>query len=111
MDAAPPTQNLGDAVINSLEVLMRIRNNGRNILLSAFLVIAAQFWSRDQPHAQAQPVSIFVVRHSETDTSQPALSLTAAERQRVREPDRAEPLAFTELRYAEGWRTVGALSG
>ena len=63
---------------------MRIRNNGRNTLLTAFLVIAAQFLPQDQAHAQAQPVSIFVVRHSETDSSQPALPLTAAGRARER---------------------------
>ena len=62
---------------------MRIRNNGRNILLSAFLVIALQVWPQDPTHAQAQPVSIFVVRHSETDSSQPSLPLTAAGRQRA----------------------------
>ena len=62
---------------------MRIRNNGRNTLLTTFLVVAAQFWSQGQPHAQAQPVSILVVRHAETDTSQPALPLTAAGRQRA----------------------------
>lgn len=62
---------------------MRIFNHGRNILLTAFLVIAAQFWSHGQPLAQAQPVSILIVRHAETDTSQPTLPLTAAGRQRA----------------------------
>jgi hypothetical protein len=62
---------------------MRIRKIGRNILVTTFLVIAAHFLPEDQPHAQAQPVSIFVVRHSETDASQPALPLTAAGRQRA----------------------------
>lgn len=62
---------------------MRIRNIGPNTLLTAFFLIAAQFLPRDQAHAQAQPVSIFVVRHSETDSSQPALPLTAAGRQRA----------------------------
>jgi hypothetical protein len=62
---------------------MRIFNNGRNILLIAFLVIAAQFWSHGQPLAQAQPVSILIVRHAETDTSQPTLPLTAVGRQRA----------------------------
>jgi hypothetical protein len=52
---------------------MRIRKIGRNILVTAFLIIAAQFLPPDQPHAQAQPVSIFIVRHSETDGSLPAL--------------------------------------
>jgi uncharacterized protein (DUF2141 family) len=50
---------------------------------------AGQSWSENQPHAQAQTVSIFVVRHSETDTSHPSLPLTAAGR------DRAELLVQT----------------
>jgi hypothetical protein len=62
---------------------MRIRNIGRNTPGTAFLIIAAQFLPQDQAHAQGQPVSIFVVRHSETDSSQPALPLTAAGRQRA----------------------------
>jgi hypothetical protein len=62
---------------------MHIRKIGRNILVTAFLIIAAQFLPQNQPHAQAQPVSIFIVRHSETDSSQPALPLTAAGRQRA----------------------------
>jgi hypothetical protein len=53
---------------------MRIRKIGRNILVTAFLIVAAQFLPPDQPHAQAQPVSIFIVRHSETDGSLPALA-------------------------------------
>ena len=62
---------------------MRILNNGRNSLFTAFLVIAAQFWAVGQSLAKSQPVSIFIVRHAETDTSQPTLPLTAAGRQRA----------------------------
>ena len=36
-----------------------------------------------QSLAQAQPISIFVVRHAEADTSQPTVPLTAAGRQRA----------------------------
>jgi hypothetical protein len=62
---------------------MRILNDGRNTLLTAFFVIAAQFWAVSQSLAQAQPVSILIIRHAETDTSQPTLPLTAAGRQRA----------------------------
>lgn len=62
---------------------MRILNNGRNTLLAAFFVIAAQFWAVGQLLAQAQPVSILIIRHAETDTSQPTLPLSAAGRQRA----------------------------
>lgn len=72
-------------VLNSLHIggTLRIRNDSRHILLTAFLVIAAQLWLQDHSHAQAQPVSIFVVRHAETDTSQPTLPLTTVGRQRA----------------------------
>jgi hypothetical protein len=62
---------------------MRVRYIDGRTLLTAFLVITAQFFPQDQPHAQAQPVSIFVVRHSETDSSKPALPLTGVGRQRA----------------------------
>ncbi len=42
-------------------------NRRRNILLTALVVIGAQFWTISQPLAQTQPVSIFIVRHAETD--------------------------------------------
>jgi|GEM_PF-6452425 len=60
---------------------MRIINNGRHTLFTAFLVVAA--WSHAQPLAQAQPVSILIIRHAETDQSQPTLPLSAAGRQRA----------------------------
>lgn len=62
---------------------MRILNNCRNTLLTALVVIAAQFWAVGQPLAQTQPVSILIVRHAEADTSQPTVPLTAAGRQRA----------------------------
>ena len=72
-------------VLNALHIggTLRIRNDSRHILLTAFLVIAAQSCLQDHSHAQAQPVSIFVVRHAETDTSQPTLPLTTVGRQRA----------------------------
>jgi phosphohistidine phosphatase SixA len=62
---------------------MSILKCGRNTLLTAFAIVAAQFWAISQPLAQTQPISIFIVRHAETDTSQPTLPLTAAGRQRA----------------------------
>ena len=62
---------------------MRALDRGRNILLAAFVLIGAQFWAISQPLAQAQPVSIFIVRHAETDSSQPTIPLSAAGRQRA----------------------------
>ena len=62
---------------------MRILNNGRDTLLTAFFVIATQCWAVGQPLAQTQPVSILIVRHAEADTSQPTVPLTAAGRQRA----------------------------
>lgn len=58
-------------------------NKCRNYLLTALVVIAAQFWAADQPLAQARPVSIFIVRHAESDNSQPTIPLSAAGRQRA----------------------------
>ncbi len=52
------------------------------ILAVAIVIIATQFMGIGQPLAQAQPVSILIVRHAETDTSQPTLPLTAAGRER-----------------------------
>jgi hypothetical protein len=62
---------------------MRILNNGRDTLLTACFVIAAQCWAVGQPLAQTQPVSILIVRHAEADTSQPTVPLTTAGRQRA----------------------------
>lgn len=62
---------------------MLILNNGRNTLLTALVVIAAQFWAISQPLAQTQPISIFIVRHAEPDNSQPTIPLSAVGRQRA----------------------------
>lgn len=73
----------GVSLQHILEVLMAALNNGRNNLITAFLVIAAQFWAISQLLAQTQSISIFIVRHAEADTSQPTVPLTAAGRQRA----------------------------
>jgi hypothetical protein len=62
---------------------MSILKYGRNILLTAFAIVAAQFWAISQPLAQTQPISIFIVRHAEADTSQATVPLTAVGRQRA----------------------------
>ena len=58
-------------------------NYRRNRLLTALVVIAAQFWAVNQSLAQTQPVSIFIVRHAETDSSQPTIPLSTVGRQRA----------------------------
>ncbi len=58
-------------------------NRRRNILLTALVVIGAQFWTISQPLAQTQPVSIFIVRHAEADNKQPTIPLSAVGRQRA----------------------------
>src|SRR5438132_2438898 len=45
--------------------------------------VAAQLPMVTQAFAQTQAVSIIIVRHAETDTSQPTLPLTAVGRQRA----------------------------
>ncbi|MGE5202196.1 MAG: histidine phosphatase family protein [Acidobacteriota bacterium] len=62
---------------------MLIPNHRRNHLLAVFVAIAAQFLAVNQPLAQTPPVSIFIVRHAETDNSQPSIPLSAAGRQRA----------------------------
>lgn len=62
---------------------MLILNYRRNQLLTALVVIAAQFWAVNQSLAQTQPVSIFIVRHAETDSSQPTVPLSTVGRQRA----------------------------
>ena len=62
---------------------MRIPNNRRNTLLTALIVIAAQFGPVGQPLAQTRPVSILIVRHAESDPSQPTQPLTAAGQRRA----------------------------
>ena len=56
---------------------------GRNSMLGVIFVIAGQFLAMSQSLAQVQPVSIFIVRHAEADTSQPTVPLTATGRQRA----------------------------
>lgn len=58
-------------------------NFRRNKLLAALVGIAVQFWAVNQSLAQTQPVSIFVVRHAETDASQPTIPLSTLGRQRA----------------------------
>lgn len=58
---------------------MLILNDCRSTLLTAFVLIAAQFLAVSQPSAQTQPVSIFIVRHAEPDSS---MLLTPAGHQR-----------------------------
>ena len=58
-------------------------NLRRNHLLTGLVAIAAQFWAVSQSLAQAQPVSIFIVRHAETDNSQPTIPLSTVGRQRA----------------------------
>jgi hypothetical protein len=64
---------------------MLILERGHNNLLAAVVIIAVQFCSFGQPLAQAQAVSIIIVRHAEaeTDVSQPTLPLTAVGHQRA----------------------------
>ena len=56
-------------------------NNVRSFLVTVLAAVAAQSWATGQAWAQAQPVSIFITRHAEYDTSD--FSLTAAGRQRA----------------------------
>jgi hypothetical protein len=62
---------------------MDIFQNGRNTLMAALVIVAAQFWSHGQLLAQARPVSILIVRHAESDASQPTQPLTAVGQRRA----------------------------
>ena len=62
---------------------MVVLHHARNNLLAGIIVIAAQLCAVTQLLAQTQPISIFIVRHAEPDTSQPTIPLTAAGRQRA----------------------------
>jgi len=55
----------------------------KNLLAIVLVIIAAQLWPVNEPRAQTRAVSIFIVRHTETDQSPPTLKLTAAGRQRA----------------------------
>jgi hypothetical protein len=75
---------LGSAVIGAREVLMLISSHdSKNLLAIAVAVIAALFWLVSEPMAQTRAVSIFIVRHTETDQIPPTFRLTAAGRQRA----------------------------
>lgn len=63
--------------------------NCRMTFVVAFIAISAQFWGMAHAFAQTQPISIFIVRHGEVDTSQSPLLLNARGR------ERAEVLAQT----------------
>jgi hypothetical protein len=54
----------------------------RTPLLAPIIAIAALLWTVNEPLAQTRPVSIFIVRHAEVDSSQATIPLTAAGRQR-----------------------------
>lgn len=62
---------------------MGILNNRRGLLIPVLAALAAQFWATNQAWAQARPVSIFIIRHGETDTTQPTVPLTPVGRQRA----------------------------
>lgn len=62
---------------------MDVFENGRNILIAALVMIAAQSWSYGQLLAQTRPVSILILRHAEADASQPTQPLTAAGQRRA----------------------------
>jgi hypothetical protein len=62
---------------------MRIVNNPGSTVLVSLIVIAAQFGPVGQPLAQTRPVSILIVRHGESDPSQPTQPLTAAGKRRA----------------------------
>jgi hypothetical protein len=55
----------------------------KNLPAIAVAVIVALFWLLSESMAQTRAVSIFIVRHTETDQSPPTLRLTAAGRQRA----------------------------
>jgi hypothetical protein len=61
----------------------RVLNSYRRTVLIAFVALSAQFWGMGHPLAQTQPISIFIVRHGEVDTSQSPLLLNAVGRQRA----------------------------
>lgn len=62
---------------------MLTSDNRRNRIVGALFVIAAQFLAISQLPAQAQSISIFIVRHAEADTTQSTVPLTATGRQRA----------------------------
>ena len=62
---------------------MLILKNSRHALITVLIIIAVQFLAISQPLAQTQSVSIFIVRHAESDSSQPIQPLSIAGGQRA----------------------------
>lgn len=62
---------------------MLILENSRNVLFTMFIILAIQFLAISQPLAQTQSVSIFIVRHAESDSSQPTVPLSKLGAQRA----------------------------
>lgn len=58
-------------------------SNHRALLITVLVGFAAHFCSAAQAQAQQQTVSILIVRHAETDGSQPTIPLSAVGRQRA----------------------------
>ena len=58
-------------------------SNHQALLITALVGFAAHFSAAGQAHAQQQTVSIVIVRHAETDGSQPTIPLSAVGRQRA----------------------------
>jgi hypothetical protein len=85
---------------------MIILDNGRGFLIAALAALAALFWATSQAWAQAQPVSIFIIRHAEADTSQPTVPLTAVGRQRAELLDQTfRGVKFTHIFASHTTRT------
>lgn len=63
-------------------MLHRISSH-RALLITAVIGLSAHFFAIRDAQAQLQTVSIFIVRHAETDGSQPTLPLSALGRQRA----------------------------
>lgn len=55
----------------------------RTFFMAGCVALATQLWWPAPVHAQAQPVSIFIVRHAEADNTQPTIPLAPAGLQRV----------------------------
>jgi hypothetical protein len=62
---------------------MCILNNRGTTVLASLIVIAAEFGPVGQPLAQTRSVSILIVRHGESDPSEPTQPLTAAGKRRA----------------------------
>ena len=62
---------------------MPILGHRRNLVIWALAVGTLQVFSSTQAQAQQQTVSILIVRHAESDSSQPTIPLSATGRQRA----------------------------